>query len=100
MKRSYFLSRRLHHRAPTRSRSRVTSSQKRKGKGKTKRNHLTHRRRVKGGGIGETVDTMNGIPVSANALVTNSKGVTRSVKNREQWWERVETGELPGDNDV
>jgi hypothetical protein len=43
---------------------------------------------------------MNGIPVSANALVTNSKGVTRSVKNREQWWERVETGELPGDNDV
>ena len=43
---------------------------------------------------------MNGIPVSNDAVVTNAKGVTRSVKNREMWWNRAETGELLGDDDI
>jgi hypothetical protein len=54
----------------------------------------------KGGGIGETEDTMNGIPVSENAIYTNSKGVTRSVKNRVMPWEDAETSELRGDDDI
>ena len=105
MKRSYFLSRRLHHRAPARSRTKTRTraqararslSLKRKGK----HSQSTRKRRVKGGGIGETVNTMDGIPVSENALVTNAKGVTRSVKNREMSWNRAETSELLGDNDI
>ena len=107
MKRSYFLSRRLHHRAPTRTRTRsLTLKGKSKKSLSTRKQHAKGRRRVKGsrrvkgGGVGETVDTMNGIPVSNDAVVTNAKGVTRSVKNREMWWNRAETGELLGDDDI
>lgn len=103
MKRSYFLSRRLHHRAPARSRTKTRTRARARSlalKRKGKRSHSTRKRRVKGGGIGETVNTMDGIPVNENALVTDAKGVTRSVKNREMWWNRAETSELLGNNDI
>lgn len=44
--------------------------------------------------------TMDGTPVSEDALVTNSKGVTSYVKNRVMPWNNAETNHLLGDNDV
>jgi hypothetical protein len=62
---------------------------------------MTKRRsRHRGGSIGETTGTIDGIPVSENALMTNSKGMTRSVKNRISPLNDAETSELMGDNDI
>jgi hypothetical protein len=55
---------------------------------------------VGGGGVGETIGEMNGIPVSKNALVTTSKGVTRSVVDRKDALQDAETEALMGDDDI
>ena len=105
MKRSFFLSRRLHHRPhhrrPRQSRhTRHTSHTRHTHRKHPRHPTRRHRSRSRGGAIGETVNTMNGIPVSENALVTNSKGVTRSVKNRVMPLNDAETSELLGYDDI
>jgi len=46
------------------------------------------------------VGTMNGMPVSKGALVTNSRGVTRSVSEIPPIMNVAETGALMGDDDT
>jgi len=105
MRRPFFLTRRLSHRRHPR----YHHSHTRRGARKQRlRQRLTHKKRQGrgggrargGGGIGETVGTMNGMPVSKGALVTNSRGVTRSVSEIPPIMNVAETGALMGDDDT
>lgn len=101
MKRSYFLSRRLHRRPSIhRHSTRKLRPVHRRSVYRNKRRQMTKRRFRHRGGIGETTGTIDGIPVSENALITNSKGMTRSVKNRISPLNDAETSEQMGDNDI
>jgi len=118
MRRPFFLTRRLSHRRHPR----YHHSHTRRGARKQRlRQRLTYKKRqvrggsgargggrarggsgarARGGGIGETVGTMNGMPVSKEALVTNSRGVTRSVSEISPIMDVAETDALMGDDDV
>lgn len=60
---------------------------------------MTRRRLKKGGAIGETVDTVEGIPVGKNVVVTDSRGVTRSLVDHNPFTE-ADTAAAVGDDDV
>lgn len=66
----------------------------------TRKRHTTYRssRRIRGGN--ETIGTWNGIPYTKNALVTNSKGITKTIRNISYPLSNSETNELLGDIDV
>lgn len=38
----------------------------------------------RGGGIGETVATVEGIPVGKNVVITDAKGMSRSLKEYQE----------------
>lgn len=110
MKRSFFLSRRLHrHVVPRRFASRTrkhpryhhtVSRPHGKYMGSHRRKQNKHRKSKKrGGAIGETVDTVEGIPVGKNVVVTDSKGVTRTLVKHDPLL-NTETAEARGDDDV
>jgi len=103
MKRS-FLSRRL-SRLPRNVSRRFTRVRSRKHPRKHPRYHhsMTRRqtRRIRnkkrGGAIGETVATVNGIPVGRNVVVTNEKGVTRSLEAHNPMTNADTAGEFGDD---
>lgn len=106
MRRSFLLSRRIHHshhahhhshhrrHRSTRRHPRYHRSQKHK-----RHTRLTRRRR--GGNNGNTtIGTRNGIPFIKNAVVTNSNGYTRSIQNIPNPLNDPETAQQMGDNDI
>lgn len=106
MKRSYFLTRRIHGRHGRRH----TRRHPRYHHTHTRRSHRPHRQhrqyrqhrlsRKKGGAIGVTISTKNGIPVGKNALATTYSGKTYLVRNMPNRLLNAETSELLGDDDI
>lgn len=102
MRRSFFLTRRLSHRRHPRYHYSHTRRGVRRGRASftVRRGKRRGKGRKKGGGIGNTVAEKEGVPVSVNALRTNSKGVTRSVADMTPILQNSETEGLLGDDDI
>jgi hypothetical protein len=58
---------------------------------------MSCRLKKRGGAIGETVAEVEGIPVGRNVVVTNAKGVTRSLEEHNPLLNADTAGEFGDD---